>query len=181
MSESHPERMKWWDRIIHEIGEYALIVIYLTLVFAAFIQYRRLILAAHDITYTNYGIAVIEALILGKLIMVGALFRLGRGLEEMPLIVPAVYKTVLFSLLVAVFTVVEHAIKGLWMGNGLAAGVMRFLEKGFHELLAGSLVIFVALLPFFAIRELGRVIGTDKMWALFFRGSTGQKVEGERE
>ena len=59
------------------------------------------------------------------------------------------YKTVLFSLLVAVFTVVEHAIKGLWMGKGLAAGVMGFLEKGFHELLAGSLIIFVALLPFF--------------------------------
>jgi len=180
MSEAHPKRVKWWERIIHEIGEYALIVIYLTLVFAAFIQYRRLILAAHDITYTNYGIAVIEALILGKLIMVGALFRLGRGLEEKPLIVPTVYKTVLFSLLVAVFAVVEHAIKGLWMGKGLAAGVMNFLDKGFHELLAGSLVIFVALLPFFAIRELGRVIGTDKMWALFFRGRTGQKVEGER-
>jgi len=63
---------------------------------------------------------------------------------------------------------------------GLAAGVMNFLDKGFHELLAGSLVIFVALLPFFAIRELGRVIGTDKLSTLFFRGSKGQKVGGDR-
>jgi len=180
MSDAHPERVKWWDRIVHEIGEYAMIVIYLTLVFAAFIQYRRLILAAHDITYTNYWIAVIEALILGKVIMIGALFRLGRGLEDKPLIVPTVYKTVLFSLLVAVFTVVEHTIKGLWMGEGLAAGVMNFLGKGFHELLAGSLVIFVALLPFFAIRELGRVIGTDKIRTLFFRNRAGRPVEGDR-
>jgi hypothetical protein len=66
------------------------------------------------------------------------------------------------------------------MGDGLAAGVMKFLDKGFHELLAGSLVIFVALLPFFAIRELGRVIGTDKLSTLFFRGSKGQKVGGDR-
>jgi len=148
--------------------------------FAAFIQYRRLLLAAHDITYTNYGIAVIEALILGKVIMIGAVFRLGRGLEDKPLIIPTVYKTVLFSLLVAVFTVVEHAIKGLWTGEGLAAGVMTFLDKGFHELLAGSLVIFVALLPFFAIRELERVIGTDKTRSLFFRNGTRPPFAGDR-
>jgi hypothetical protein len=36
-------------------------------------------------------------------------------------------------------------------------------------LLAGSLAIFVALIPFFAFKELGRVLGKDKMWALFFR------------
>ena len=57
---------------------------------------------------------------------------------------------------------------------------MKFLDKGFHELLAGSLVIFVALLRFFAIRELGRVIGTDKLSTLFFRGRKGQKVGGDR-
>jgi hypothetical protein len=180
MSDANLKRMKWWGRITHEIGEYATIVIYLTLVFAAFIQYRRLLLAAHDITYTNYGIAVIEALILGKVIMIGAVFRLGRGLEDKPLIIPALYKTVLFSLLVVAFTIVEHAIKGLWMGEGLAAGVMNFLDKGFHELLAGSLVIFVALFPFFAIRELERVVGTDKIRTLFFRNRTGLPVEGDR-
>jgi hypothetical protein len=40
-------------------------VIYLTIVFAAFTVYRRLLLSAHDISYTNYGFALIEALILG--------------------------------------------------------------------------------------------------------------------
>ena len=49
MSDAHPKPVKLWDRVVHEIGEYAIIVIYLTLVFAAFIQYRRLLLAAHDI------------------------------------------------------------------------------------------------------------------------------------
>ena len=58
-------------KIVHEMGEYLINVCYLTLVFAAFTQYRRLLLAAHDITYTHYGVAVIEALILGKVIMIG--------------------------------------------------------------------------------------------------------------
>jgi hypothetical protein len=78
----------WKEKFVHEMAEYAINVIYLTLVFAAFTQYRRLVLAAHDIIYTNYWVAVIQALILGKVIMIGAVFRLGRSLEQRPLIFP---------------------------------------------------------------------------------------------
>ena len=39
----------------HELIEYALNVVYLAIVFAAFTWYRRLILASYDIIYTNYG------------------------------------------------------------------------------------------------------------------------------
>jgi hypothetical protein len=162
----------WKERARHEFVEYVINVIYLTLVFAAFTVYRRLLLAAHDITYTNYGVAVIEALILGKVIMIGGVFHLGRGLEEKPLIFPTVYKTVIFSVFVGVFTVIEHAIKGLWHGKGLMEGAADFFGKGFHELLAGCLIIFVAFIPFFAVKELGRVLGEKKIWTLFFRKRT---------
>ncbi len=96
------------NKIFHEMVEYWINVVYLTLVFAAFTQYRRFILAAHDITYANYWVAVIEALILAKVVMIGAVFRLGRGLENKPLIYPTLYKTVVFTLFVAIFTVCEH-------------------------------------------------------------------------
>jgi hypothetical protein len=157
------------QRLFHEMVEYWINVGYLTLVFAAFTQYRRFLLAAYDITYTNYWVAVIEALILGKVIMIGAVLRLGRGLEDKPLIVPTLYKTVVFTLLVAVFTLTEHAIKGLWKGKGLMGGLVDYFAKGPHEFLAGSLIIFVAFIPFFGVKELGRVIGQDKIRALFFR------------
>jgi hypothetical protein len=51
-------------------------------------------------------------------------------------------------------------------------GVADFFGKGFHELLAGCLIIFVAFIPFFAVKELGRVLGEKKIWALFFRKRT---------
>jgi hypothetical protein len=144
-------------------------ILYLTLVFAAFTQYRRFILAAHDITYANYGFAVIEALILAKVIMIGDVLRLGRSLENKALIYSTLLKTVVFSLFVGAFTLIEHVIKSLWMGKGFTAGLVNFLGKGYHELLAGCLVIFVAFIPFFAFRELGRVLGEGKIWTLFFR------------
>jgi hypothetical protein len=160
--------------IFQEMQEYWLIFFYLTLMFAAFTQYRRLSLAAYDITYTNYGIAVIQAAILAKVVMIADVFHLGRGLEQKPLIYSTLYKTVVFSLFVCVFTLIEHVIKGLLKGKGLTGGLVDFFAKGSHELLAGCLVIFVAFVPFFAFRELGRVSGEGKIWALFFRGRDNQ-------
>jgi hypothetical protein len=152
----------------HELVEYALNVVYLTIVFAAFTIYRRLILASYDISYTNYWVALIEALILGKVIMIGGLFRLGRSLEDQPLIYSSLYKTAVFCLFCAAFTVAEHTVVGLWKGDGLAAGLQEFAEKGSHEVLANTLMLFVSLFPFFAFKELGRVAGRDRLKEIFF-------------
>jgi hypothetical protein len=153
----------------HELTEYALNVIYLTLVFATFTVYRRLLLAAEGITYTHYWVALIEALILGKVIMIGGLFRLGRGLETKSLIYPTLYKTLVFTLFVGLFKVIEHGVRGLVTGEGLMGGVAALFEKWSHELLPNGLVVFVALLPFFAVKELGRVFGEREIRSLFFR------------
>jgi hypothetical protein len=172
MSGSDKKKGSLKEKVVHEVVEYWINVCYLAFVFAAFIQYRRFLLASYDITYTNYGFAVIEALILAKVIMIGDVFRLGRGLERKPLIYPTLYKTVVFTLFVAVFTLIEHGVKGLWKGDGFTSGIVDFLGKGSHEILANSLVVFVAFIPFFGIKELGRVLGQDKIRALFFRGRT---------
>lgn len=165
--EKHKKTLK--EKIFHELAEYWINVCYLTFAFAAFIWYKRIILAAHDISYAHYGFAVFNALILAKVIMIGAVFKLGRGLEDKPLIYSTLYKTVVFTLFVAAFTVIEHLIKGLWNGAGILGGLNAFLEKGPHELLANSLVVFVAFIPFFGVKELGRVIGQDKIHTLFFK------------
>jgi len=162
------------EKVVHEVVEYWINVGYLTLVFAAFTQYRRFLLAAHDITYTNYGFAVIEALVLAKVIMIGEAVRLGRGLEQKSLIYPTLYKTLVFTLFVGVFTIIENVIKVLWRGEGLTGGFVDFFGKGAYELLANSLVVFVAFIPFFGVKELGRVLGQDKIRALFFRSRTDQ-------
>lgn len=169
MGERSKINSNWKTKLHHEMIEYGINVIYLTLVFAAFTQYRRWLLAAHDITYTNYWFALMEALVLGKVIMLGSLIKLGRGLESKPLIYPTLYKTVMFTIFVALFTLLEHMLKGVWNGVGAMQGMQVLLAKGHHELLAGSLTVFVSLFPFFGVKELGRVLGKEKIVALFFR------------
>ncbi|MBK8114141.1 MAG: hypothetical protein IPK44_06120 [Candidatus Accumulibacter sp.] len=180
MAGADRQQESWKERFFHEMAEYGINVIYLALVFAAFTQYRRLVLAAHDIIYTNYWVAVIQALILGKVIMIGAVFHAGRGLERRPLIYPTLYKALVFTLLVVSLNVIEHAIEGLWTGKGLAGGFAEFVAREPHELLSGSLVLLVALIPFFAVKELGRGFGRARIRALLFHERTGQFLEGEK-
>ena len=156
-------------KIVHEVTEYWINVVYLTLVFASFTQYRRLVLAAHDITYTNYWVAVIEALVLAKVVMIGDVLHLGRRLEHKPLIYSTLLMTIVFTIFVGTFTLIEHVIKGLWKGEAFVEQFGNFLGKGYHEVLAGCMVVFVAFIPFFAFRELGRVLGEGKIRTLFFR------------
>jgi hypothetical protein len=54
-------------------------------------------------------------------------------------------------------------------GKGLAGGFHDLISEGWYEILANGLVVISAFVPFFAIKELGRVLGREKLRALFFR------------
>jgi hypothetical protein len=124
-------------------------------------------MAEYQIGYGHYGIVVIKALVLAKVIMIGDILRLGRRIEDKPLIFTTLYKSALFSIWVAIFNVIEDATKGLLHGIGLAGGIGELITKGTDELLAGCLVIFFAFVPFFAFKELGRLAGEAKYVTCF--------------
>jgi hypothetical protein len=71
--------------------------------------------------------------------MIGSIFRLGRSLEDKPLIFSSLYKTAVFCLFCAAFTLAEHTVVGLWKGEGLAAGLHEMAQKGVHEVVANTL------------------------------------------
>jgi hypothetical protein len=175
MSDTNKAKAGWKQKIISEMIKYWLIVVYLACFFGLFTWYRRFILAEYQISYVNYGVSLLEALVLAKVILIGDVLRLGRGLEDRPLIVPTLHKAVVFSLWVGVFSVLEHTIGGLLRGQGLAGGFEELMSKGRYELLARCLVTFVAFIPFFAFKELDRVLGEDKMRTLFFRGRAAMR------
>lgn len=162
----------WKRTIVHEMIEYWVNFLYLAFFLVAFVWYRRLILAEYHVEYTNYWFPLIEAGVLAKVIMVGDLFRLGRGLEQKPLVLPVLYRTVMFSVWVGAFTMLEATIRGLIRGQGLMGGFEEITGKGRYELLAWAIVVFVAFIPFFAIRELARVLGEGTLRGLFWRGVT---------
>jgi hypothetical protein len=169
MTKTNEQKAGWKQKLFLEITAYWINVLYLTILFAVFTSYRRLILAQYDIGYSNWGISLIKALVLSKVVMIGGLIPFGRGLENKPLIFSTLFKSVLFTLWVAIFALVESAIRGFLHGKGLAGAVDHLLSDGMHEFFAKSLVVFVSFIPFFAFKELGRVLGKGKIGDLFFR------------
>lgn len=169
MEEEKEKRSGWKQRLFRETIEYSTTFIYLAFFFGAFAWYRRLILAEYQISYLNYGVALIEALVLAKVVLVGNVFGLGRGLENKPLILPALYKAFVFTIWMAAFEVVGSTAGSLLRGKGLGGGVHELVSKGKYELLAKCLVTFFVFIPFFAFRELERVLGRNRIRMLFFR------------
>ncbi len=157
-------------RVVRESIEYLFNFVYLAVFLSFFAWYRRLILAEYEIAYLNYGIAIVEALVLAKVVLAGDALGLGRGLfAGKPLIVPTLYRAVVFGIFVAAFRLIERTIGGLLHGKGLAGGFREMFAGDGYVVLANSLVVFFAFVPFFAFKELGRVLGERRIIGLFFR------------
>ncbi|HUL38413.1 MAG TPA: hypothetical protein VLW47_12060 [Thermodesulfobacteriota bacterium] len=86
---------------------------------------------------------------------------------------------ILLLSVIALFAAVESAIRGFLHGKGLDGALDHLLSEGTHEFFAKCLVVFFAFIPFFAFKELGRVLGKGKIWQLFFR--KGPETEADRE
>ncbi|HPO17873.1 MAG TPA: hypothetical protein PLO07_01660 [Rubrivivax sp.] len=162
----HSKSLK--ERAVEELKAYWVITIYLWLFLGSFTVYRRLILEETGVAYLHYGVALIEALVIAKVVLIGRVFGFSRRFDHLPLIVPVIYKSLLFALMVLLFGVLEKTIDGLIHHEGLAGGLHQIAEVGRYEIGARTLMLTVALVPFFAFSELGRVLGGGELGAFFF-------------
>ena len=160
----------WKQKAKREFIRYWINVLYLTLVFGLFAWYRRLILAQYEIKYLKYGVAVVEALVLAKVILIGDALGLGRKIfKDRPLIFPTLYKSVMFSVWVGIFAVLEGTVDGLIKGEGWRGWLIEMHDEGKYEFLARCLMVFVVFIPFFGFKELGEILGEGKLGKLFLR------------
>ena len=173
-SEAHPDLRK---RVKHEVESYLATAAFLAIFLLAFTVYRRLVLAEYNIGYLAYGWAVLQSLILAKVILIGQAMHLGERFDDRPLIVPVVCKTVVFGVLVGLFTVAEHVVKALLHHRPMLEELSLSGPAG-YEKLARVVLITVAFLPFFGFYELGRVLGEGKLLEIFFRRPAGREVRG---
>ena len=179
MAKTNEQKVDWKRKLFLEMTAYWINVLYLTILFAVFTSYRRLILANYNIGYSNWGISFIKALVLAKVVMIGSLVHVGRRLENKPLILPTIFQSALFTFWVALFALVESTIRGFLHGKGLAGALDHLLGEGPNEFYSKCLVVFVAFIPFFAFKELARVLGKGIIWELFFRKGPGAEPTPE--
>lgn len=169
MNSAHPEKLSLKQRLVEEMRRLLAISVYLSIFFLVFRLYTNLVLDQLHINYFVYGLTVLKAVVLAKIILAADALRLGRRFHERPLIVPTLYNTVVFAVFALVSEIFEHLIVGaLLHGQGPAAVFAEIRDKGWPNLAGMTLVVFVAFIPFFAFREVERVLGEGTLFDLFF-------------
>jgi hypothetical protein len=170
-SETVHHRGKIQERAAREAKRYLVLFAYFVVFFGSFSTYRRLVLAEMHINYAEYGWAIIKALVLAKVVLIGEVFHVGERYEHRPLIVSTLWKTLMFALLISAFGVVERLVEAPLHHRPLSEEFQLFAGTQKYEFFARIELQTLALVPLFAFRELARVLGEGKLAELFFHST----------
>ena len=148
--------------------------LYLAFFFCAVIAYDLFLLKPYEVEYWNFGFALLNALVITKVIMIGEYAKLGKMHEDKGVFVSAVWKAFDFGLLVFAFHIVEEVVKRLIHGSDLARA---WRELRIDQFATRAIVVFCTFIPLFAFREFRRVMGEDEFHTLVFRKKDVAKAE----
>ena len=159
------------ERAVGELERYAVITAYLWVLFALFGLHKQLV-QGQGVSAWQQGFAIVNALVFGKVILIGEALELGKGNSSQALAWVVVRKSLIFALLLIAFHIAEEAIRGWFKGLPVSDAVTT-LGGSLGGVVAYGAIFFVVLIPFYALQETGRVLGSTALWNLLFK--TGEK------
>jgi hypothetical protein len=155
------------QRAASELKEFLVIAIYLYICFAALLNLKAAILHAEGVAYSHYGLAAVKALLCAKFMSLGHVLRLGERFKNLGLIWLTLYKSVVFLIFLLVLNALEEIIVGLMHHRSLTDSILAIAGGTLDQLVAASIVMLLILVPFFAFRSLGEVVGEDNLLRVF--------------
>lgn len=130
--------------------------------------HELIILSQHQINYVAHGLAVVNALVFAKVMLVAQDFHLSHRLHDKPLVYAVIFKSILFAFALICFHIAEHILIGIWNGKPTAESISEVGANRLAGIVSLGIISTVALAPFFVLSELNRVFGRENFWALFF-------------
>jgi hypothetical protein len=165
------------EKAISEAKKFAVIVGYLWVLFVLFEIHKITILRGQNPTSPlgyRVGFALINALILGKIILIAEAFHFGENFKDRPLVYAILFKAAAFSVLLVCFDILEDVIVGLFHHKTITESMPTPGGGGVEGILLVALMVFIVLIPFFSFREIARAIGEDELLSLLFKRRTSR-------
>ena len=160
------------ERAVHQLREFLAMFIYLWVLLALFVINQSAILVREHHNYQAHFFAFVNALILAKVLLIGEDLHLGNRFRDKPLLYSIFYKCFVFTIFFIGVHILERAIVGVWSGRSIAQSFPDIGDGSLNGILSLGATVFVALIPFFAFREISRVIGPGELWALLLSRGT---------
>jgi hypothetical protein len=158
---------KFREKTIEELREFAILTAYLYICFAAVIYMKAAVLRGQGVVYVPLGLAIIKAALCAKFMLIGRVFNIGERYKKHPLIVPTLHRSLVFLVLLVVLTFIEEAVVGLIRGRTILDSISGIAGGTFNQMVATVLIIFLILVPYFAFRSLGDIVGDRTLVRLF--------------
>ncbi len=153
-------------RVRHELVRFWMIAAYLYVCFGAIVLYKTAILHAQGIDYWPYGAAAIQALLVGKFVMIGEAVRLGERLRPQRMVFVLLQKSVYLLLFLMALSAAEEVVTGLIHRRSVMASVQGLWGGTLLQVFATSVLMLLILIPYIAVGEAARVIGPERLQAL---------------
>lgn len=154
------------EKAEEEFRSFLILFFYLWLLFSMFVLNQEIILREEGINFTMQGFALINALVFAKVMMIYEMFDPWRWLRKGPLIYPILFETALLTVLFFLVHILEKVIEGAIHGKAVKDSIPTIGGGGLPGILSTSFIVFVALLPFFGLRNLGLALGADRLRTL---------------
>ncbi|MBK9142856.1 MAG: hypothetical protein IPM23_10200 [Candidatus Melainabacteria bacterium] len=155
------------QKLLHELVEVGGVICYLALVFLVLQTFKcttLLVACSENDFMASYITALLAAAGLGKFVFVLEKLPIANRFRTKPLIVPVLYKTVFFTILVNFILHAEDRVMHRPSPLEHITEPLKFwLCAASHEL-----AFLVTFFIFFCFREMSRVIGEAETFRLFF-------------
>ncbi len=167
------------EKFKHELNALWWAFLYLFILFGMLRLYGNILLAKHGDAEIRYGLAALNALIFAKVILIGNWMHLGSASDNRPLLTSVIAKSVAFSGFFIAFHFVEEAVVGLFHHKSLAE-IIKLDSTQLQAALVASVIFGVAMVPYFAMREVTRSIGWERLKVLLFEHDGVARVFGAK-
>jgi hypothetical protein len=157
------------NRFYYETRKYLLLTVYIAMILSGLKIYERMILVEYHISYFHLGYGLFESMVLAKIILLGDFLGLGERFGGKPLILKILYKAFAISILALFLSILEYAIEGFLHSWDIAGAFQGVMIKGGGQILAHTLIMFINFIPLFAIWEIGRAMGGNRVFELLFK------------
>lgn len=157
-------------RMLHEAREAVPPTIFFFIGFNFIVLTTNLLVAQYGVAVSNFMLATVAALVVGKAVLVANAMSLLRRYDRAPLIQPILYKTIFYWGIVFFARLLERFVHFAIIERNSPADFPAYLITTFswHRFVAISLWIFVLFLIYVTVTEVSHLFGSGELRRLFF-------------
>jgi len=167
---SAPVARRVGARLLHEAREVLPPTIFFFVGFNFIVFTTNLLLADYAVAFSNFMLATLSALVVGKAVLVANAMPYLRRYDRAPLLQPILFRAAFYWVIVFLARLLERFVHFSVIERNPPADFASYLITTFswHRFFAINLWILVLFLIYVTASEVAHLFGRGELWRLFF-------------